>query len=230
VWFKDILKGGKQMKRLVISSLLCMVLLMNLPAIAFAKGKGKPADFEAQMTVLGIGEGDVTPVPPKANPEDIIRWIVRDRPVYGQISGDINGGFTIIYSGNVDTSQEGNIHGSIDIACMDGSIYGKLRGKSSPGVPMPQALTPEFLGQLLPEIAGYLLYLQSQGFTFLVLPIDFTGGFTFQGGTGAYEGVQGTGKFGGTMVNAIVAVSPVGESHVAGFAPSVIDLTGKWHQ
>ena len=207
---------------------------MNLPAVAFAKGKGKPTDFEAQMTVLYIGEGDVTSVPPpvdeEVNPEDVIRWIVRDRPVYGQISGDITGMFTIIYSGNVDTSQKGNVHGSIDITCLDGTIYGKLRGKSSPGVPQPLVLTPEFLAQLIPQIAAYLQILESFGYSFLLMPIDFTGGFTFQGGTGAYEGTQGTGKFGGKMVNVIVAVSPVGESHVAGFAPSVIDLKGKWHK
>jgi hypothetical protein len=224
------------MKKLLVAFLLiCLLLVTALPGMALADGKGKPADFMVTIQISEIGSGTVIPVPPSAGAGENIRWLVRDRPIYGTVSGDTHGTVIIVYDANVDLTQQGNIHGQFVIDAVvpgDGNdtISGIINGKSTPGeLSPPSPLTEDFLSQFPPYIQAYLQSLE--GFIlFCVMPVQSNGNFTLQRGTGSYAGVQGTGKFNGIMANTIIGITPDGASHVVAVAPSSLLLTGKWHQ
>lgn len=229
-------EGVKRMKKrtILLSLLLCLALLVASASMAFANSKGKPTDFTATMTVLGISPDPPTSIPPPAEPGENLRWLVRDRVVLGMVSGDIAGGFSVVYDANVDLNQAGTLHGTLDFDCGPlGTIHGLLRGRTLPGEPV--LLPGDFLANppysLLPEeVKGTIMYLQSLGYNFALLPIGLDGSVTLQGGTGSYEGIQGTAKCEGVVVNAIIAIGPPPfGGHIVAIAPSNMTLTGKWH-
>jgi hypothetical protein len=224
------------MKKLLLAVwLICLLLVTALPGMALADGKGKPVDFTVTIQIYEIESGTVTPIPPSASDVENIRWLVRDRPIYGIVSGDTYGTVAIVYDANVDLTQQGNIHGQFVIDAVipgDGNdiISGIINGKSTPGeLSPPSPLTPDFLSQFPPYLQAYLLSLE--GFDlFCVLPVQGNGNFAIQGGTGSYAGVQGTGKFAGVMANTVIGITPDWTSHVVAVAPSSLLLTGRWHQ
>ena len=225
-------------KMFVLMSILVCLLLVTPTSVALAegKGKGKPVDFSAVMAVMGATEGNVTPIPPSAEPGANKRWLVRDRAVLGSVSGHINGGFTVVYDANVDLNQAGSIHGTINFnSGPAGIIDGVLRGRTLPGDPVDISYEYYLLPYLVPSLPDYLqqylAFLNSVGYTFAVLPIGFDGSVTLQSGTGIYEGVQGTAKCDGVMANTIIAVAPGSMGgHVVALMPSDMTLSGKWHK
>lgn len=219
------------MRHRILTILALSILLLSVVPVNPA-ANAKATDFNATLAITGIGEGQIIPVPPGGakNGLDIIRWLVRDRPLWGIMSGDINGSITIIGSGNLDTNQAGNIHGdfTIDTGVQgDGKdlVTGKMHIKLVPGSPEFIALA-SVLSFFPPEYQGYLLGLEAAGYLFAALPVNSTGTMVMQKGTDSLAGFHAQGKMEGPMVKALLGISPLGESHVVGMLPSEIAITG----
>ena len=109
-------------KLLLISLVLALVLITATPTTAMA---AKPTDFNASgaITYIELG-GSVFPA------GDSGRWRVVSRYLEGTFlpGGDINGDFTFTYKANVDSTQAGNLHGTLEVE----SYLLKVNGKVQP--------------------------------------------------------------------------------------------------
>ncbi len=96
-------------KKLLISLALALLLSTLLPSAALAaKPPSKFADFNASGTITYITGGDVLPAGNSG------RWRVIEREVGLQLSGALNGAFTLAYKANVElATQAGNLQGTI---------------------------------------------------------------------------------------------------------------------
>ena len=120
-------------KRLLFISLaLALVLTTLVPATALA---AKPEPFEASGTITYISPGTVFP----AGQSD--RWVVVERELTGELSGDISDDFTMTYKANVESvvTQAGNLHGTLEA----GDYVLKVNGKIQP-LDL-EATTPEWV-------------------------------------------------------------------------------------
>ena len=216
-------------KRIVLLFvLISLVLLVAVTGTAFAGvSGGKPTDFAATMVALGVALGDVLPIPPPADVGENHRWLVRDRMVTGAVSGDITGWFTIVYDANVDVTQAGVVHGTLEFNCGPlGTINGLIRARTLPGEPV---LIP--YSELPPALQVYLESLYYAGYAFALLPIGLDGSVTLQGGTGTYEGIKGVSTCNGVRANTILAIGPPPYGgHIVAMLPSSVLLSGRWHQ
>lgn len=129
-------------KRLLFTGLvLALVLTTFVPAAAMA---AKPVDFGASgiITYIELG-GSVFPA------GDSDRWRVASRYLEGTFlpGGDINGDFTLAYKANVDSTQAGNLHGTITVVGEDSYVL-KVNGKIEP----LEIVWFEPLGTYLPKL------------------------------------------------------------------------------
>ncbi len=132
-------------KRLLISLTLALLLTALMPAtVSAAKPPLKFVNFNASGVITYITGGNVLPA------GDSGRWRVIERELGGQLSGDINGAFTLNYKANVElATQAGNLQGILvaDPYCI------KVNGKIAP---------LEFYGWYVPGIIP-LYYLEIEG-------------------------------------------------------------------
>ena len=114
---------GSMRNKVIVSILLCLALLVTIPASAVAAPPTPPTiekahprtftSFTATITPTSIGEPIVLePIMVKG---DLVGWYVKDRPVMGNVTGDIQGTLNFTYSGFLDPLQQGNIDGSVII-------------------------------------------------------------------------------------------------------------------
>ena len=188
-----------------LSVLLCLLLLLLLPTTALATVNtpaGAPqatssvwlSPFKATVIPTEIGKGKVTPL-------GKFHWRVEDRPMWGAISGDLNGQFSFTYDAVVNLLQSGYIWGTTEVDCEgDNTISGKARGWT---------LTIIFR----PLAHRAWMYI--------------SGTWTFSAGTGNYEGVCGS----GTMSGWVGVQLDEENEHVVGILEgSQINLAGLWNR
>jgi len=184
---------------------LCLLLLLLLPMTTLA-AVGIPAgapqatsdvwlsSFKATVIPAEIGEGKVTPL-------GKFHWRVEDRPMWGAISGDLNGQFSFTYDAVVNLLQSGCIWGTTKVDCGGGNtISGKARGWT---------LTIIFH----PLAHRAWMYI--------------SGTWTFSAGTGNYEGVWGSGAMSGWVG---VQLTEENEHVVGILERSQINLVGLWNK
>ena len=99
---------------------VALVLALVFPAAALA-APPETVSIEATGYITGITPGDVFPAGDG--------WIVRSRDIYGTLSGDIEGNFTLTYKAKVDSYQAGWFHGTLAV---DGWPRIKVKGVSQP--------------------------------------------------------------------------------------------------
>lgn len=187
---------GRKWQRVAVCLILVTLLLSALPGTALAAVEEK--EFSATMTVDEIEEGTVW----RADG----RWLVRHRPVRGNISGNVTGEYELVYTGLVDDLQSGVVRGSVTITTDGDEIFGRMTVISG-AVVVPYGLT---------LIGGGFYPVFSQ---------DLDGTFRFVRGTGDYARIHVAGTFDGTVYPIVEVIStdpPLG--HIIGFANSETPL------
>ena len=112
-------------RRLLLITLALVLMLMALaPATALA---AKPQSFNAagvidEIEATVIGEN----VFPAGNSG---RWRVVGREIGGELSGDVNGRFSMTYKANIESTetQAGSLHGTLDVGEYSFKVNGKIR-------------------------------------------------------------------------------------------------------
>jgi hypothetical protein len=129
------------MKRRILFLSLALVLLLTvlIPGAALA---AKPQPFNATGSINGIED---TVVGENAFPAgESGRWRVIDREIYGELAGDVNGGFVMNYRANVElATQAGNLHGDMTVGDTAFKVNGKIQ---------PLEMVPTPLGFDLPKL------------------------------------------------------------------------------
>ncbi|MBI2934028.1 MAG: hypothetical protein HYY29_00495 [Chloroflexi bacterium] len=224
------------MKQKWLVVLLLSIVLVTSAAPPAASARAE--DLNATLQIVYIDpQASVRPIPAGVATDGpgVIRWLVRDRKLVGTLAGGINGTIVFVSSGNLDVNQDGRMHGTFSIFNATGYLGGSSTVNLAAGAPSPFDINP-LLAQLpyldpaspYAQWLGWLASLVSQGYTFYSLPINGKGRLVMEYGTGSFAGVNGTATFGGVMANALLGVSPSGESHVVGMLPSApIPVTGK---
>lgn len=124
-------------RRIAIFSLvLVLALIAVLPGAALA-GNSSRGSFSATGVITGIERTDVGE---NAFPlGDTGKWLVKDRDIYGSIKGDIQGDFTLTYSGifSIET-QAGCMAGTMTMIAGSRTFFvvgtiDPLQGVSVPG-------------------------------------------------------------------------------------------------
>jgi len=210
---------------------LAIVLITLAPTTTLAKRKNHftavltPTAISA--TVLGTdwpvrstAETNVWPiVEPVEEAPTIIGWIVDSRSFYGDVSGDIDGEFTLAYGGIFDTLQSGSMHGIAAIQTNGGDvIYFTVHGvveseiidfypfaeikawceqpeTPSLGVFFAQIYNVDELEELSDEELG-AIYGDALSLLPMTLSAEFTGAIRVDAGIGIYSSIFGEGKFG----------------------------------
>lgn len=189
-------------KRFILSILLCVVLLL-VPSSALAgeQGKGKPQPLSVSADAASLDIEVPGNVIPAGNSG---RWVILERTITADLVGGINGTFTLVYHGNVESieTQAGTMEGVITIT--DATIPGVGQGIDISGVLRGRSEGIQFVG-VTPE--GWPLF-----------NLSFGGTFTFQ------SGIQGTGDLAGSFT-----FVPTPEGHVAFLVGGTITLEGQWH-
>ena len=104
---------------LVISLTLALILAALTPATAFA---AKPVTFEAEGTIISITPGDVAPAGESG------RYRVIEREITGDLSGGINGPFTLTYKANVElATQAGRFVGTMEAGAYLLRVNGQIQ-------------------------------------------------------------------------------------------------------
>ncbi|MEK7849067.1 MAG: hypothetical protein AAB270_09105 [Chloroflexota bacterium] len=94
---------------------------------ALARGTREP--FSASGPVLTIDQGTVFPAGYSG------RFVVVERTVSGELSGDLNGPFTFVYGSNVPIStQSGQVHGRLSVGAYEAAVEGKSSLLLGPGI------------------------------------------------------------------------------------------------
>ncbi|MBI2860349.1 MAG: hypothetical protein HYX91_02430 [Chloroflexi bacterium] len=160
--------------RLIIAVTLSLALLFGPSSASLAAGK--PVAFESTGAVLGINPGTVSPAGNSG------RWNVADRWVLGYIvpvTGNIGGMASMTYDANVNSAQVGTFRGTL-------LIFQDIDGDLQPD---------DVTGDGVPDTISALV----EGRTGSSSPIQYSvaGSLTIMGGTGAYAGIQGTGRLSG---------------------------------
>ncbi|HEY32418.1 MAG TPA: hypothetical protein G4O10_04870 [Dehalococcoidia bacterium] len=119
-------------KILLLGLVLTLILTMVMPATALAAKP--PAPTIATGEITDITFGDVFPAGNSG------RWIVQEREISGNISGALNGAFTMTYKANVVlVTQAGNFHGTFEAD----NITLNVNGKISPLELVPVEVDPD---------------------------------------------------------------------------------------
>jgi hypothetical protein len=123
-----------------ISLVLVLMLTALMPTSVVAAKPAKFADFNASGVITYITGGDVLPAGKSG------RWRVIERELGGQLSGDINGDFALVYKANVElATQAGNLQGTLQT----GSYSLKVNGTIEP---------LQFYGWYIDPVYGIPLY------------------------------------------------------------------------
>lgn len=229
-------------KRLLFTGLaLTLVAVMLVPAAVLAAPPVIPVarHFSVTLTPSNIDDtvlGTTWPVrntpgtnvwpivdqvptgsPPQPTPT-IIGWIIDGRSVYGVMSGDVNGQFTLTYGGVVDALQSGSIQGIVTLnsggldtiyLAADGDLNAQVKEYYNfdeikawcSVVPIPLDVFFSQIynsAELLGKDEAFLRYVYESG---IVTPLpktltaNFSGTVKIEAGTGAYSGVRGRGQF-----------------------------------
>jgi hypothetical protein len=100
----------KKKRLLFISLTLALVLTTLMPGVTLA-AKPAPVSFSTSGTISGISPGKVLPAGATG------KWVVVERQIVGELSGDINGAFTMNYHAMVESifTQAGDFHGWLTV-------------------------------------------------------------------------------------------------------------------
>ncbi len=190
-------------KFILLPVLLSVVLVLTLtPAYAVpqlaptAERSAKPylSLFHSTVTLTEIDEGEVTKL-------GSLHWLVNDRPMGGEISGDVGGNFTYTYDAVVNLLQTGYSWGTVDIDCGDGNT---IQGRAS--------------GWMI----TYRICLSEH-----TAWSHFSGTFKFESGTGIYEGIWGRGVIRG---NTGIQLDENNEHVVEFLEGSSLEMCGLWNE
>ncbi len=149
-----------------IIALLIAVILVASAGIAMGAGKGKPVPFTATVNSTVTDPGTITPTD-----EGLLK--VRNQIWTGtvtntSITGLPGGNIILKHDAMIDLSRgTGTYHAAFTITTTGGTVYGKLRGK----ITNLTGTYPFFTGG------------------------ESDGSVTIQGGTGNWQGIQGTGTY-----------------------------------
>lgn len=151
------------MKVLKYLLLVTLLVLTILPAAAVgARDNDGPKDnphfgdkVTATLKVTKLGEGTVTPI---GDDLTTCKWLVKDRPAEGTVTGFFTGTWKFTYSGILNHDQSGIIAGHMTVNSKNGSIEGPI---------MDTVTAPQFAGVnpvngqvvLLAEIKGCKVFL-----------------------------------------------------------------------
>jgi len=111
----------KMKKRLLFVFLVVtLVLTLSAPTAALA---AKPKAFYAGGDITSITPGDVFPAGNSG------RWVVAEREITGNLYGDINGVYSLVYKANIESvyTQAGNIHGRLVVDGIELNVQGKIQ-------------------------------------------------------------------------------------------------------
>jgi len=175
------------MKKYLLPALLCLALVLATPGVALAdSGKCLSRTAQAVMFVNSIDDTvlyqNVFPLDQNYNvilypfdPGDVVWWKVVNRTVGGKVVGSVIrlGTWAFTYSGLLDTTQAGDIDGSLVITTRRGDIYAQASGSTAV------------------IRAGW--WPRKGPFIDVTFNLD---SLTITGGTGRFEGVSGTGTVG----------------------------------
>ena len=115
---------------------MTLAVLVFIPANAAAAPptieKAHPRTFTSfTATITPTSIGDPTVLAPIVVKGELVGWYVKDRPVTGNVTGDINGILNFTYSGFLDPLQQGNIDASVLIVSGSDCIVGFASGEIS---------------------------------------------------------------------------------------------------
>ena len=120
------MKGDKLKRLLFISLALALALTALAPATVSADKDEQLVPFNATGDITGITSGTAFPAGNSG------WWRVVERQIFGTVSGDIAGDFTMTYKGVFKlATQEGNLNGMLMVEG-DRSYVLKVNGKSEP--------------------------------------------------------------------------------------------------
>ncbi len=185
-------------KRVLFISLVLALLLATLsPVTAFAKEK--QANFEADGEIVFISPGSSYQLGNSG------MWRVIQREIYGNVSGDVNGGFVMVYDGIFALeTQAGAFQGTMTVSDTDATYDFKVNGRTAPY---------EFKGEWYIEPGVHPDY--PNGVPLLELSINGTWLLS--------RGSDGHGKF-----NAWFKFIPTADGHILGIVDSTFSMDGKW--
>ena len=190
-------------KRLILSILVCAVLLLVPSSALASEGAGRvPQSFSVTAGADNLWievPGDVVPAGNSG------RWIIHDRTIVADLFGGIDGTFTFVYHGIVESTetQAGTMQGVVKIS--DAAIVGVCEEIDISGVLIGRSNGIEFAGWLVPNVVP--LY-----------TLSFGGKIVFQ------DGIQGVGE-----LNASFTFVPTPEGHVALLVGGEVALEVQWH-
>lgn len=250
------------MKRtLLVFLILVLITALVIPGVALAQNKltGKSyKSLDLSMNPTSIDQPSISTAPwPQSNPgtanswpifdnvngtPTVVGWVVDHRTIYGTVTGDANGQFTLTYGGILDSLQSGSMHGTVVITTTQGNVYFQAEGTSEAIIKetytfeeiaswcQAAGLTSGMFfaafygnGDLgsLPDGQLVLMYGTVLPLLPKTLQDDFKGTATVESGTGYYAAIHGTAQFHpATGIPIILSVYP--NQHVYNITGTIV--------
>ena len=193
------IRGSRSMRVLqYTASILFSAVALAVGLIAVPAFAGPLKSFSASGPIKTIDNGNVEPAGESG------RFIVRERHITGEFTGDITGKFTITYDANVPlATQSGPVYARMSA---DGYVA-NMTIVSSLGPTPVRCETPD-------------------GVTCIETPIgNFVPGLLLNGRMNFLSGAEGTGNVNGWLIPILDA-----QGHIVSIAASLLTIVGQWSQ